>query len=54
MDLLPPNSICDTELVVRIKETGIPTFEFLDLPGTVFQHSHHICSVNLPSIVSMC
>ncbi|KAF5834941.1 P-loop containing nucleoside triphosphate hydrolase protein [Dunaliella salina] len=33
MDKLPKDSICETEFVVRIRETGIPTFEFIDLPG---------------------
>ncbi|KAF5828708.1 Dynamin family-domain-containing protein [Dunaliella salina] len=35
MDQLPKNSICETELVVRIREKGIPTFEFIDLPGKI-------------------
>eukprot|EP00983_Pelagomonas_calceolata_P002372 79849-Pelagomonas_calceolata.AAC.4 len=34
MEQLPKNSICDTELVVRIRETGTPAFEFVDLPVT--------------------
>lgn len=33
MDLLPANDICETEMVVRIREHGIPTFEYVDLPG---------------------
>ena len=33
MDLLPPSVICDTEMVIRIREADIPTFEFIDLPG---------------------
>jgi len=36
MDLLPPNTISETELVIRIREMDCPNFEFIDLPGASF------------------
>lgn len=45
MATLPKNDICDTEMVIRIREPAIPTFEFVDLPGLLRFLCSGICHV---------
>lgn len=44
MDLLPKDTISETEFVIRIHKTDTPTFEFVDLPGNKGQAFIHLGS----------